>query len=435
MYTPVPTEDAGDPGTNGTLTQADLKIRLGMAKTIDVLGGMEKAGACKIEQGSVYGAAIAVPQIARSAGYPTSMLALAFRAYLFVLLNYFAQTLFVYYIYDSQTNMNPFGGQMHLCDFAAHISNCPDAPGCDGPGGEQIADPGALYPFDIWITRKLFRDSMLILFPDRKSDILNNVDPGEYGLESYYCRWLCIFIFVLQIADEFQNIRDLVHTLWKLPSEGEPWIEYNPPAKDAHGHDELDYVTFRVAGIPRGWKVWNILFVLMPRIFIWRMLTMAGVHFLMETAAMVDQIVNTTALSFVLTTDELILERLATKATRHIMEGVKARELFDDSHLVGASDQETLDRYYLQELSFCHSGYTFPLFPKRLFWTILLMALFVIEYYVHNCVYTEDGALVSKDVFLPVSAHMDLWCFFNKFFSISTEKHVEEPFWSMPHAA
>merc|ERR1719183_3113366 len=169
------------------------------------------------------------------------------------------------------------------------------------------------------------------MFPDRKEEIGANVVPGEYGVESYWCRLLCIFIFVLQIADEFENIRHLASFLWRLPSENSQWIEYDPPVKDVHEMGELSHLRFKVNGMPLKWKILNVIWLLIPRIFIWRMLTMAGVHFLMETAAMVDQIVNTTALSFVLTTDELIFERLAAQATRHIMSVLEDYQLFDDS--------------------------------------------------------------------------------------------------------
>jgi hypothetical protein len=384
----------------------------------------------------VYGAAIAIPQISRSAGWPKSMCALTARAYLFVLLNYFAQTAFVYYIYDSQANMNPFGGQMHLCDFASHIDHCPNSPNCHGPGGEEIPDPGALYPFDVWNTRRFVRDSLVAMFPDRKDEITGNVDPGEYGLESNYCRWLCIFIFVLQIADEFQNITDLIKLLRRLPSaesHDAPWVNYDPPCKDVHGIAELDLVKFEVNGMPFRWKVFNTVFLLIPRIFIWRMLTMAGVHFLMETAAMVDQIVNTTALSFVLTTDELILERLATKAARHIMADITDYSLFDDSSLKSDTDHETLNRYMTEEMSWM-GRHVFPLWPRRLFYTVALMAVFTAEYYFHNCEQMFDGSWVSMSVFLPEKAHLDLRTFLWKFFSLNAEP-PGEPFWTMPEQA
>lgn len=284
------------------------------------------------------------------------------------------------------------------------------------------------------MTRSLLRDSLIFLFPDRKDDIASNIDPGEYGLESYYCRLLCIFIFVLQIADEFQNISDLIRFLWILPTEDDPWIDYDPPVKDTFNVAELEYVGFKVNGMPLKWKIINVLVLLVPRIFIWRMLTMAGVHFLMETAAMVDQIVNTTALSFVLTVDEMILERLATTATKTIVSNCKGYSLYDD-RLQDAGDQETLERYYVQELSWFNAGHTFPLLPKRLFWTVLLMAAFTVEYYWHNCIRTEDGSIVSKDVYLPTTPHLNFMCFVQKFFSLSEEMHVETAFWSRDNMA
>merc|ERR1719460_1053700 len=122
-----------------------------------------------------------MPQIARSARWPKSLIALTMRAYLFVLLNYIVQTFFVYYIYDSQTNMNPFGGQMHLCDFGAHVSHCPDGRDCYGPGGKFIENPGSIYPYDIWNTRKFLRDSLITVFPHLSAEIASEVDPGEYG--------------------------------------------------------------------------------------------------------------------------------------------------------------------------------------------------------------------------------------------------------------
>jgi len=431
-----------DYGLGPNLNAQDISACLGCAKAINILGEMEQIGACAVERTSVYGVALAVPQIARSARWPKTMICLAFRAYLFVVLNYIIQTMFVYYIYDSQTNMNPYGGQMHLCDFASHVAKCPDKPDCHGPGGQEIPNPGSLYPYDIWNTRKFMRDGMMILFPDRKDDIASNLDPGEYGVESYYCRLLCIFVFMVAIADEFQNIRDLVKLLYNLPTQDLSWVSYDPPTwsskqhvKDVHGMKELSFVRFTVNGMPLRWKVFNMVFLLVPKIFIWRMLTMAGVHFLMETAAMVDQIVNTTALSFVFTTDELILERLTTKATKHIMTNLEDYELFDHDHYESESDQEALERYARQEMNwFKFSHRDWWLLPRRLFWSFVLMVLFLAEYYWHNCRRMDDGSVVSTDQYYPPGAHLDIWCFVGKFFSYahSYGGDDQEAFWTMP---
>jgi len=433
---PVPDEFSSDHRelrSIGTMTPEDVSSCLGAAKAINILGGMESAGSCSVEKTSVYGAAVAMPQIARSARWPKSLIALTMRAYLFVLLNYIVQTFFVYYIYDSQTNMNPFGGQMHLCDFGAHINSCPHGADCLGPAGTRMENPGVLYPYDIWNTRKFTRDTLQQLFPDLKDKIGDAVDPGEYGLESYYCRFLCIFVFMVAIADEFQNIRDLVGLLYYIPALESTWVQYDKPdsAPKACGEDDLKYVRFFVNGMPLRWKVFNCLFLLIPKIFIWRMLTMAGVHFLMETAAMVDQIVNTTALSFVFTTDELILERLTTKATKYIMSNLEDYELFDSTTFDNESDEQTLDRYNREEMT-CHwSIADWWLFPRRLFWSIALMAIFLSEYYWHNCEKSRDGGWVSVDMYLPPEAHLEIGSFVKKFFSLP-HNTIGGAFWTMP---
>ena len=46
----------------------------------------------------------------------------------------------------------------------------------------------------------------MALFPQMQDEIDKNVDPGEYGVESYWCRLVCIFIFVTAILDDFYAI-------------------------------------------------------------------------------------------------------------------------------------------------------------------------------------------------------------------------------------
>lgn len=160
---------------------------------------------------------------------------------------------------------------------------------------------------------------------------------------------------------------------------------------------------------------------------------MAGVHFLMETAAMVDQIVNTTALSFVFTTDELILERLSTKATKHIMANLEEYELFDRTQYENESDQEALERFSAQEMTWrVDARRDWWLLPRRLFWSVVLMILFLAEYYYHSCEQMEDGSWVSTQMFLPISSHLDIKSFIGKFFSMTHAPHSEDAFWTMP---
>merc|ERR1711959_69661 len=113
--------------------------------------------------------------------------------------------------------------------------------------------------------------------------------------------------------------------LYHLPSESAEWISYSTPAwhpdhdksymKAVHGHTELELVNFQVAGMPRIWKVINFIIVFVPKLVIWYNLTFAGIYFLMETAGIVDQLVNSTALGFILNISKMFLERMSSKAT------------------------------------------------------------------------------------------------------------------------
>jgi len=433
---PTPQEPLRGISTNTAPLPANLSAQLGMAKALNIMSGMDNEGFCSVEKTSCYGAWIVLTQVSRSVGWPGSLCGLMSRSFIFLMMNHVVQTAFIYYIYDSQTNMNPFGGQMHLCDFGKHISDCPNRPNCHGPGGSEMPNPGSLYPYDIFNTRKFVRDALTTMFPDMQELIAENVDPGEYGIESYYCRLLCIFVFVLQIADEFQNIRDLCWFIWKVPTEEGLWVEFDSeapaPDDDPHGQKELDSIKFKVAGVPLRWKILITIFVLIPRIFIWRMLTLAGVHFLMETAAMVDQIVNTTALSFVLCTDELVHERLTCSATKHIVSSVEDYTCYEHKE---DSNQALLTFYRDHELAPLLSPqaqHKFPMLPYKLVWTIVLMAAFVYEYYWHNCTSMDDGSSVSVPVAYPPGSHMTMPTFFSKFLSVMDHNNHNVPFWTMP---
>jgi len=414
------------------LSEQERSILLGIAKATEILGGMEMAGDCHIEKESIYGAALAIPQIARSARWPKSMFCETLRTYVFLLLNYFLQIMFVYFISDSLTSMNPWGGQMQLCDFASHLAQCPTSPDCVGPGGAIIQDPGALYPYDIWATRQFIKARLMAMFPDKD---LDSFDTGEYGVESYYCRFLCIFVFVVTVADEFQNIRSLLKLLMKLPSQEGLWVQFDQASSEQSGKDfqsQLECVRFFVNGMPLRWKFFNAIFLLLPKIFLWRMLTMAGVHLLMETAAIVDLILNTTALCFVSETDELIMDRLVTRSTRKIMTRLRDYELFEDWRNEENEDEAYLARHEENEMTWWLKWHDWWLLPRRLCWSIALMFIFVVEYYYHNCRRSEAGNWISKAMTFPPTPHLEFRPFFLRFLSLAMRDEGNETFWSPP---
>lgn len=289
--------------------------------------------------------------------------------------------------------------------------------------------PPRLYSFDIWATRNFARDSIKALFPKKVAEINSNIDPGEYGVESYFLRLVCVFMFMVAVLDDLRSTIGLLELLRSLPSENGYWIYYdehmhepvaaavadeigdNPVqpkeiAKVIKDWTEMDFIKFRVAGMPFPWKVVNVFFVVLPKSFLWYCLTRSGVRFLFETASMIDMICNTMALSFILSIDEMVATNLTTVTTRHMMEKLEDAVFWDEAADDELRDEDAIAQFERDELiglrKLIDPRFFSLLVPRRLVWVLLLMALFVFEYYWRNCD-SENGAFVAKDLYLPKS--------------------------------
>lgn len=304
--------------------------------------------------------------------------------------------------------ISAFGGQMHLCDFAKEIESCPGAPNCRGPGGTPITFP-RLYDYASWETRTFVRDSLVAIFPDKQEDIRNFADPGEYGMENYYCRLLCCFIFMMAVLEDFLKTLDAVSLLLSIPTAPDTWIRYEEPpwgdkdqAKAVHNWRELDLVKFGVAGMPLYWKVANAVFVVIPKFMIWFVLAISGNYFLMETAGIVDAIMNSVALSFIISIDELAFATFTSAPVKHIMQNIEDYELFNFEAEESETDEEVIHRFCREE--FGPSSYRTlfkQLSPKRLLYVLFFMVLFQMQYYLTNCDQQADGSWTSKPLYMP----------------------------------
>merc|ERR1740138_608466 len=121
--------------------------------------------------------------------------------------------------------MDAFAGQMYLCDFGAHVEQCP-GPHCIGPGGTNITAP-RMYSYAAWSVRNYVKDSMKAIFPEKADEIDEKVDPGEYGVESYWCRLVRCFIYMLTVMNELYLIFRMTALLWYVPAKAEPWIQHD----------------------------------------------------------------------------------------------------------------------------------------------------------------------------------------------------------------
>jgi len=328
--------------------------------------------------------------------------------------------------------MDLFSGEPYLCDFGAPIEGCPDEPTCLGPGGTQVS-ARRLYDYDVWSTRKYVQDALKLLFPDRAQEIDDKVDPGEYGAESQRIRWLCCFIFMIEVMNELALIMNMTCLLYAIPSTAEPWLIEVPNTNSEAELDEGNDVEIkiRIAGMPRAWKVLNVVIMLFPKILLWYLTAEVGVTYLMETSAIEDMIVNAIALAFILQVDETICVNLMNKSLLTMLSECDPYEW-----ITGLDAQDRVRQQSEHEISLeVNRAETFfqgvtLLVPLRLMLATALTGLFIMNYYWKRCKWMSDGGWwASKDVFLPTSTRYSvLNVLFPSFYPL---EYQEEPVWTL----
>mmetsp|Transcript_36281 Transcript_36281/g.104381 ORF Transcript_36281/g.104381 Transcript_36281/m.104381 type:complete len:442 (+) Transcript_36281:87-1412(+) len=409
--------------------EARLSAKIATGKMLALLMSREK-GECTMSK-SVYDAAIVMPQICRSADNPMSLVHLSIRSYVFLAMNFFLQCFILYMICQEGLVMDKFAGKMHLCDFGASIQDCPDGPNCIGPSGSNYQNAGRMYSYDAWSTRTFARDALAQLFPDKAAEIKDKVDPGEYGLENYWVRPVCVFIFMMSVMSDLRSTIDLVYILWCIPTKAEMWLEYRVPkwvdktdVKEIAGKSELDFVKFMLAGMPLPWKVANWLLIVIPKLLIWRSTATGGVSFLMETSGIEDCIVNVTALTFILNLDEMIFDLFSHKAVQHILENIESLEIEEikDNHTA----EEACD---LVDMDKRHSFFDCRFFPSRPVVTLVITVAFIAQYYFQFCRKSSTGGWVSIPMGLPKDEMYPILTFIFPFMHPQERGHT---YWEMP---
>jgi len=420
--------------------------RLAGAKLIGGLQLLHKVR-CELEDESVYGAVILMPQVARSLGWPQDVTAMVCGATISHILCMIIHAALLMYVDKEEKVMDGFAGQMYLCDFGADLDSCDhESMSCLGPGGTIMSYP-RLYSWGQWVTRSFLRDSFKALFPHKAHAIPDLVDPGEYGVESFRCRLLCCLVLILSILPEIMLCWQMANLLIYLPSQNESWVSFKSHEavekrrltthkKDlSHRKDWMEQVDVRVAGMGLGWKAWNALFVLLPKVLLVYYTAKAGIEFLMETAGIDDIIVNSVALGFLLSLDELITSALMSPQARLLLSKCEGRSIAkQDEEDEILTDAEILERFYHgQKLSGGGLLNTVKDLLLRKYLKLYLLfgltALLVFHYYHWHCDF-QDGRYVSKAMYGPKTTEFTMLnAFLPELFPLDVES---EPYWTMP---
>jgi len=375
----------------------------------------------ELETASVYGSAFVLPQIARSAGCPPKLVVLCLRSFFFLTLNCLLQWMLVYELMKEAMVMNRFSGVMWLCDFGAQKQGCPEGDGCLGPGGTRMT-PSRSYAYNQWTLQNFAKESLMSVFPesqfpDRHQEIKDNIDPGEYGVESEECRILCVMLFVCAVSHEFEGTMRMLKLLYSLPSREESWVSEN---------DEGEAV-LTIKGMPWRWKFINFVFVLGPRFILWQFTCRTGILFLMETATIENTIVNTTALCFILDIDELLFEVFSTDLTKNLLEILEGFRIPGKSMNSISKSLSREEEDYLEE-SAMNRWLGWQLIPWNALQAAAIFVYFYWLYYDSHCEKSEDGTYVSISMYAPKSTYFpDISACLPNFFPIESE---DKPYWT-----
>jgi len=408
----------------GSGEMEDVKLEAEKLLALDV-----RKSVYHLETGSVYGTAIAFPQLARCSNYNKVYVALWIRAWLALGLNLFLQLSLVVFVGEATQIMNPLGGQMHLCDFGARLDSCTGpgttVPGCQGPGGTQFSPP-RLYGYTQWAVQKFTKQALLDVLPDKEDTINEKVDPGEYGMENFSCRAVCLFLFTLSVMHEIVTCMKMALLLWNVPSSGEKEMAWITHVKDSMVSRVK--AKYRVGGMPLHWKAVVFFIVFLPKLALCHYVLLEGTLLLMDTSGIMDSVLGALSMSFVLGLDEMLYNAMTSSAAVSIM--LQLEKAVEEEELAQEKRDEA-GQQMAHDISWCSWSLIRQIIPVRIVVTMAVMGLYVGRYYEFKCKWSDEWHLwVSKDMYTPSRASYSLSDFIlNGFFQ--TVGHTDEPFWSM----
>lgn len=422
--------DDKDPADDYEPIQSDV---VGISHAVHILMNIEMSTKCDVPRSSVYGAAIALVQIARSAHWPLKMTALAARSYLYLILNYAVVYTIIYEFQLQENVMRYYSSRPHLCNFGKNFDSCEahGGPDCHGPGGTNYTVSGLYSQFNTWDSRVFIRDSLKKVFPEREQFINEHILPGEFGMESPLCRVLCVFLFIMQIVDELHETGQMAKMLWHIPTCNQSWIVIPTETTVQVNNKGSLNTQYRIRGMSFGWKLLNLCIIIVPKFLIWVLLAINGGQFLMETADIQSVILNCIAMNFLLQIDELIASRLCTVAMKDIMGKLSTfyviQQADEDEVRDGSNVEIESERW-----SFRDPRILLQLLETRLILIICLSATVYGLYVMRFCEQSPDGSYVSEALYPPKEFDRSgLWGL--KFiFSPNSIPRVDTPTWAMP---
>uniref|UniRef100_A0A7S0FZS1 Transmembrane protein n=1 Tax=Pyrodinium bahamense TaxID=73915 RepID=A0A7S0FZS1_9DINO len=287
---------------------------------------------------TLYSASIIMPMIARSSGYQLTLTAIAVKMVVLNLACIGLQAGLISSFSHAQSVLPGVDGTPNICTYGQdtgkeHVPH--------GPLGIELApDRGNVETEFIMV---MLRNTLYEVM-QRVGVTNESIGPVELGMESATCRTVCVAVFCIAICGEIFSMKDLARFLWYVPTEGRTkpgqeeedlsWVSFSQDSKRQElrpiwhwtGRRDLDSVSFKSGAMPMSWKLFmSALLVIQAGILC--LTGWTGLSFLMNTGGIVDEVLNTLSVAFILELDRLIFWTLSRGLTKEILRRVEPLSL------------------------------------------------------------------------------------------------------------
>jgi len=233
---------------------------------------------------------------------------------------------------------------------------------------------------------------------------------------------------MLSIVTEMDRVLSMAKLLYYVPNVNQDWLELEDDTFEDDADKWLEHIRVKCAGMSICWKLITFFTVFVPKSALFILTLSSGTTFLMESAAIEDMIVNSTALGFLLNLDELIMSAIKTSAMEHLLEACQGYPLYDVKQ--DNKDRKALFKEFQEEEA--KIGFftiLWRLVPRQLVMVGLMTGGFIFQYYVTHCREHKDR-WVSRDMILPKALDFNFANALLPFFFPLEEE--PEPWWTMP---
>jgi hypothetical protein len=316
-------------------------------------------------------------------------------------------------VWSAEVSLKDMNGTPHLCSYGS------DTGASTTPRGPW----GGAYKRDRANIESDYQTVVLLntlAEHSKRLDGASDIEPVEFGMESATCRLVCVTVLIAavmgKVSEDGAMVRILLHTptLYAshlcayvrpgIDSDGtqDSWItfeddymrdlfkdDFSAQANQIQikavsalwkriGKDHLDHISFQVNGMPWYWKAWAF-FIVSLRVVLFAWFFSDCIPFVMNSAGIVETVLNSLALVFVIDLDIVFFTTFCTPRTKKIMKRLQC----------------DLGEPYLPE-NRIHKGeykYTWGQYVLKCWkvsWKVLLLMVAVlVTHYIYFAVYCE----------------------------------------------